>query len=277
MKHIVCFSGGHSSALVALEVTKRFGAESVVLLNHDVPKEDADVKRFKREVASFLGLPVTYANMNGETNVQKIPSQFDISRKKGILSFPNTHEAVCTFYLKTEPFYKYLAANFPDKDVVIYYGFDRNETRRINRRAQVLGAMGYKTDFPLAFWENRSYQSTLDVGISPPLGYSVYKHANCVGCLKAGILHWYVVYCTDIDTYMDAAEMEQEIGFSIHTRMINGVNEPAPLMDLIPIFCELKALGIAATEHQSEDKFARMVTRFGLDQNRIFKPCECLA
>jgi hypothetical protein len=60
----VCYSGGHSSALVAIEVVRRFGADGVVLLNHDINGrvEDADVKRFKREVAAFLGLPITYAN-----------------------------------------------------------------------------------------------------------------------------------------------------------------------------------------------------------------------
>ena len=63
-KHVVCFSGGHSSALVAVEVVRRFGAADVVLLNHDInPRaEDDDVKRFKREVAAHLGLPITYAS-----------------------------------------------------------------------------------------------------------------------------------------------------------------------------------------------------------------------
>ena len=36
MKHIVCYSGGHSSALVAVEVVRKFGKENVVLLNHDI-------------------------------------------------------------------------------------------------------------------------------------------------------------------------------------------------------------------------------------------------
>ena len=35
-KHIICFSGGHSSAIVAIEVVRRFGKENTVLLNHDI-------------------------------------------------------------------------------------------------------------------------------------------------------------------------------------------------------------------------------------------------
>lgn len=56
MKHIVCYSGGHSSALVALEVAHRFGTKHLVLLNHDMhfSVEHADIKRFKRDVAEHL-------------------------------------------------------------------------------------------------------------------------------------------------------------------------------------------------------------------------------
>ena len=36
MQHIVCYSGGHSSALVALDVAHRFGTKNLVLLNHDM-------------------------------------------------------------------------------------------------------------------------------------------------------------------------------------------------------------------------------------------------
>lgn len=67
MKHIVCFSGGHSSAIAAVEVVRKFGAEDTILLNHDLcPRtEDADIKRFKKQVSDYLGVPITYANMPG--------------------------------------------------------------------------------------------------------------------------------------------------------------------------------------------------------------------
>ena len=56
MKHIVCYSGGHSSALVALEVAAKHGTSDLVLLNHDMhfSVEHADIKRFKHEVAELL-------------------------------------------------------------------------------------------------------------------------------------------------------------------------------------------------------------------------------
>jgi PP-loop superfamily ATP-utilizing enzyme len=56
MKRVVCYSGGHSSGLVAIEVARRYAGDEIVLLNHDLPfwTEDADIKRFKREVADYL-------------------------------------------------------------------------------------------------------------------------------------------------------------------------------------------------------------------------------
>jgi len=58
IKHIVCYSGGHSSALVAIEVVRRFGKENVILLNHDINSrfENEDIKRFKKDVSNYLGL-----------------------------------------------------------------------------------------------------------------------------------------------------------------------------------------------------------------------------
>jgi len=66
MKHIVLFSGGHSSAIVALKVIEKYGKESCILLNHDIIEtvEDKDIKRFKSEIANYLDMDITYANMD---------------------------------------------------------------------------------------------------------------------------------------------------------------------------------------------------------------------
>ena len=40
MTHIVCFSGGESSAIVAIEVVRKFGKENVVLFpSHDIARK----------------------------------------------------------------------------------------------------------------------------------------------------------------------------------------------------------------------------------------------
>ena len=57
------------------------------------------IKRFKAEVAKYLGLQVTYVNYKG---LSVIPDQFDICVKNK--AFKTSHDTVlCTSRLKTEP------------------------------------------------------------------------------------------------------------------------------------------------------------------------------
>jgi hypothetical protein len=152
-KHIVCYSGGHSSALVAIEVVRIFGKENVILLNHNInPKyEDSDIKRFKKEVADYLGLPITFANVKGIENENEIPSQFEVCEEKKSFVNPQNRQILCTFVLKTEPFYNYLKS-IEKENICCYYGFDSNELNRVERRKSILIQDGIETDFPLALW-----------------------------------------------------------------------------------------------------------------------------
>lgn len=286
MKHIVCFSGGHSSALVAIEVVRKYGKENVILLNHDIPlsSEVEDIKRFKKEVAEYLGLPITYANVNGITNPDELPDQFDVCKEAGALTDPTTTGTLCTSLLKTIPFDNYLKENFypydtlfaAKNDCIIYYGFDAEEPTRITRRSSLLGVRGYKTAYPL-IWKDRTIFSTTEIGIQAPLTYSQFIHANCIGCLKAGLLHWYVVYCIRPDRYSKGIILEEAVDFTIHTIQRNKVKIPISLKELAPIFEQMKMDGIPITEHQSMIKFARMIRKYQLEECNSGKPCECIA
>ena len=215
MKYVVCYSGGHSSAIAAVEVVRRYGKENVILLNHDINSivEHEDIKRFKKEVADFLGVPITYANMDGWDK----KDQFDCMVEGGGNSFGLIH---CTRMLKTEPFNKWLNDNYPvekgriSEDITIVYGFDANETSRITRRVGVMLSMGYKTDYPL-LWEQRTIHSIEEIGIHRPETYGIFNHANCKGCLKAGKQHWFVVYCLYPEIFERAKWAEKETGYSI--------------------------------------------------------------
>jgi hypothetical protein len=274
-KHVVCYSGGHSSALVAIEVVRRYGPDGVVLLNHDINArvEDADVKRFKREVAAALGLPITYANHARWDEWD----QFDVVMHARAFKV-RSGEELCTNRLKTEPFKRWLAANVEKSACTVYYGFDANETTRITRRAGIMGAMGYRTAYPLASWR-RTIQSTREIGIEPPLTYSTWKHANCVGCIKAGKQHWYAVFVHRRDVWEKAKWAEEEIGYSIQPDVY--------LSDLEPTFAEMVEAGVEATEKISHQRFwvdARRLVRSHArskvaecasnDENQ--KPCECV-
>ena len=218
MKHVVCFSGGHSSAIAAVETVRRYGKENVILLNHDIcPRsEDVDIKRFKREVADNLELPITYANMEGWEDMD----QFDVCVKESAFKYGIQSSAICTQKLKTEPFKHWLKENYPVEkgclsgEITVVYGFDKNETARVTRRVGVMAAMGYRTEYPL-FWDHRTIQNMEEIGINRPVTYGIFKHANCKGCLKSGKQHWFIVYCLYPEIWNKAKRAEQQIGHSI--------------------------------------------------------------
>ena len=245
MKHIIAYSGGHSSALVAIEVCRKFGKENVVLLNHDINPavEPTDVKRFKNEVAGYLGLPITYAN-HPEWETE---TPISLCVKAGTWVNPSNRTILCTNRLKTAPFYDWLAENYNDGDIV-YYGFDANEPARITRRSNIMGASGYKTDYPLALWADRTIHNIEEIGISKPTAYSLFNHANCIGCLKAGWQHWYVIYCNYPDVYQQLVDGEEAIGYAVH-----GVDDWAE--DKAEMFESMKRAGIEPTEKTPSAQF----------------------
>jgi hypothetical protein len=249
MKHIVCFSGGHSSALVAIKVVMKYGKDNVILLNHDISSnvEDQDIKRFKNEIALYLGLSITYANMEKWES----KDQFDVCIESK--AFKLDHKSViCTSRLKTQPFVKYLEQYQLDKNCIIYYGFDKKEDNRINRRTLIMEKMGYKTEYPLASW-GEDIKSTLEINIKPPLSYSKFKHANCIGCIKGGAQHWYIVYCTRKDIWEKAKKAEDYIGYSIIKKYY--------LKELECKFNLMEKLNIEPTEHIPHQRFWAIVRK----------------
>lgn len=268
--HVVLLSGGHSSARVAIEVARRYGTRDLVLLNHDIHarSEDADVKRFKREIAAYLGLPITYANHPQWDTMD----QFDVVRAAGAFKGANGH-VLCTHYLKTKPFLEWLHAHADPAWTVTYYGFDANEEHRIRRRSAVMGAQGWRTDYPLALWPS-TIASTREIGIEPPLTYSTFKHANCAGCLKAGRQHWFVVYVTRPDIWQRAKDAEEDIGYTI----LNGIS----LEELEPLFAEMVRAGVTPTERVPQQAFwagARKAVRHLpvlAEEEATALPCECV-
>lgn len=263
MKRIVCFSGGHSSALAAIETVRRYGKQGVVLLNHDISAhvEHEDIKRFKREVADYLGLPITYANMPGWENTPPLAVAI---KNKGFKAYNSP--AFCTSRLKTEPFHRWLAEHGERGDSVVY-GFDAEETNRMSRRWAVMQAMGYKAVFPLADWE-RTIRATEEIGIDRPITYQTYKHANCIGCLKAGRQHWYCVYCLRPDIWEEAKAAEAVIGYS----MIKGIY----LKDPEPKFKEMRdRLRIVPTDKTNSARFWADVRKAMPEEEEPAMPCDC--
>ena len=170
MKYVVCFSGGHSSALAAVETVIRHGRRNTILLNHDISSkvEDEDVKRFKQEVADYLEVPIVYANREDF----QVDTPLSLCRQKKMLRF-GKRNSICTYYLKTEPFYKWLSENYPVRqgavsgEITLVYGFDASEPHRIIRRRNHLLRQGYLSEYPLAEG-NPVVRDIRDMGICLP-------------------------------------------------------------------------------------------------------------
>ena len=238
-----------------------------MLVNHDMhlSVEDTDVKRFKRQVAEYLDLPITFVNYKGASM-----DQFDVCVEAQAFKVDDGPE-LCTSRLKTEPFMAWLRAGFLQDDSIIYYGFDANETKRITRRSGIMGIQGWKTAYPLAFGA-RTIHNTNEIGIAPPLGYSQFKHANCIGCLKAGWQHWYIVYCTRPDIWLKGKWAEEEIGYAIH----HDDDGPVYLEDMEARFAIMKCAGVPQTEHIPHQRFwadARKHIKIAVGPSLL--PCEC--
>ena len=253
LQHIICFSGGIASALVAIEVVRRYGKANVILCNHDISSstEHPDIKRFKREVADYLGLLITFVNHQGIADPDELPDQFDVCVAAKAFKVGAGSE-LCTNRLKTDPFLRWLKPLYPPGTCIIYYGFEGDEPRRVDRRARIMRDMGHDTCYPLAEWE-QTINDLCEVGIEPPSSYEYQKHGNCLGCLKAGRQHWYVVFCLRLDFWKKAKRAEEKIGYTI----LKGL----ALLQLEPLFEAMQAAGVPATEQIPSGQFWALVRR----------------
>ena len=240
MKYVICYSGGKSSSECALTVAKKYGAENVVLLNHDINGhvEQECTKQLKKDVADYLGLDITYANHKNWDTATPISVCIDAGAWK-----VGSGAILCTSRLKTSPFKKWMLANDPECENVYIYGLDSDEPTRITRRSQVMGSMGYKTEYPMT-WPKEEIVSLESIGIDPGSVYKTFNHSNCVGCLKAGWQHWYIVYCTRQDIWEEAKYGEDEIGYAIH----KDKDGPVYLEEKEELFDAMVAAGVVPTE-----------------------------
>ena len=242
---------------------RKYGKYNVVLLNHNISShvEHESIKKFKENISNYLDVPITYANMENFENMPPI----ELCKSLGAFNVGN-QQAFCTYNLKTKPFYDYLEKIPKSKDVHIIYGFDAEETNRIYRRTDAIKAMGYTPEFPLANWK-RTIEKIEDIGIKRPATYRIYKHANCIGCLKAGRQHWYCVYCLRPDIFEEAKQAEKQIGYSI----IKGVF----FEELEPKFKEMRERkNICPNDKENSATFWARVENAMPEQESLF-PCDC--
>lgn len=208
VKHVVQFSGGAGSAVAAKLVIDEFGPEDVVLLFHDTKAEHPDAKRFREEVAAFLGVPITERS-DGRSLWQVIEAHN---------SLPSSFMGFCTDELKARQGETYLRdLEMAGQAYVVYNGMGADEEHRIARIRRKYREQGRALRSPL---DERGITDPKSIvaswGIALPECYRYFKHNNCIPCFKAtGLEYWYNVWLHHRAEYERAAELEERFGYTV--------------------------------------------------------------
>jgi len=270
MRHIVCFSKSHNSALAAIEVVRRFGNENVILLHHAInPKyEHPDVKRFGYYITEYLKLSITYANRKNIDDRNKLLSQFSLCELANTFDIGG-NQAVCSNRLKHNPFREWLKTYGKPGNDVIYYPFTINQIDDATRVENALKLEGYRTEFPLIFWKT-TIRSTEEIGIASPLAYSVFKGIKCIGCIRANKTHWYAVYYLFPEIWLEAKEAERCIEQTIF--------KDESLDELEVKFQQMKKANVLPMEISNPKLFWDTVNselNLSINDQPEALPCEC--
>lgn len=235
MKHIVAFSGGLASAVVAKIIATRYPKDTI-LLYHATNTEPPDNDRFRYEVANYIGLPITE-----DSDGRDIWEVFRDTKYLG-----NNRHDPCSRVLKRERTLKYVQQvqkdwikeniktkeiNYDevrDKSCILYYGFCYGVSRKEgdeSHRAQTTFARYFaeniNTAFPLL--ENKITKEECEHrvvscwDIARPQMYELYEHANCIPCVKGKKAYWGVVNMFNRTAWVRAVEAERVHGFNIFT------------------------------------------------------------
>lgn len=205
MLHIVKFSGGAASAVVANIVAKEH-PEDTILLFHDTHTEPEDNGRFRKEVSAHIGLPIT--EVSDGRDIWKL---FEDTKMLGCQRLSQ-----CSRMLKQKLGDKFIRANLPAK---VYFGFTPDEQDRADRITVKLEMMGAEAGFPLidlGITKEECLHRVVNCwGVALPEMYTWAEHANCVPCVKGGLAYWGMVYKNARYAWDKAVDAEKRHGQQI--------------------------------------------------------------
>lgn len=215
MLHIVKFSGGAASAVVADIVAKRHPRETILLF-HDTKTEPVDNDRFRSAVASHIGLPIT--EMSDGRDIWQL---FEDTNMLGCQRFSQ-----CSRMLKQELGDKFIRKNLP---CTVYFGFTPDEQDRADRITVKMEMIGAQAGFPLIDLgitkEDCLRLVTNSWGVALPEMYQWADHANCVPCIKGGLAYWGMVYKHARPAWEKAVAAEKKHGQQILKKTLYGTLE----------------------------------------------------
>lgn len=202
----VWFSCGAASAVALQQTLIKFGGFCQVrALNNPIAEEDADNRRFLKDVEHWLGveiIPVT--NPEYPSN-----SAEEVWERRQYMS--GIAGAPCTWKLKREARQLWEQAN-PAQWMVL--GFTADEQKRSDNfikteRGNVLPVL-----IDAGITKDRCYEIITDAGIALPRMYHLgYPNANCPGCVKSkSVTYWNHVRVQHPAVFASRAEQSRRLG-----------------------------------------------------------------
>lgn len=229
MKHIVLYSGGANSSLVAYLLSRQFDKKDIILLHTPTYSEHPDADRFRNEFADFVGLPIT-VQADGRDIWQLIKDHHCL---------PSDRIPFCSEELKTIQSYKFY--NTMADEFVVYYGYGANEYNRVQRSTARLEHAGFKSSYPLF---NLGYSDAEIKNIIRkifriclPEPYLYLQHNNCLPCFKGGKQHFYQVWKYYPEYFEKAVKTEMKTGHTIFEH-ISLIKLREKWQSQIPLFTE---------------------------------------
>lgn len=204
-KHIVAFSGGLASAVVAQMIAKKH--DNPILLFHDTKTEPEDNYRFRKEVSTLLDLPITERSDGRDI--------WQLFKDESYLG--NARNTMCSRILKREQSIKFCKENLP---CIIYFGFTPDEYMRAQHTKMIYLREGIETGFSLIdarISKARCREIVKSWGIRPPAMYCHFNHANCMPCIKGKLKYWGLVYLYEREAWNRARQTEIDHGHTILT------------------------------------------------------------
>lgn len=242
MKHIVMFSGGAASSVVAEMVAKRYPNDTI-LLHTPTGAEHPDADRFRAQVAEYIGLPITIEAAK-KTLWEMVESNKHM---------PGEALPWCTARLKLRPQERYFKQleNIGEK-FIQYVGFGFDEWRRVQRVFARHELNSRKIEFPLfdarLTGDNCKKIIREEWKICLPEPYLYLSHNNCIPCYKGGRGHWYKVWKHYPEQFWRAARAEDRAantvfdGVTLYELAARWEKEPEQLElfnDNMPCMCAI--------------------------------------
>jgi hypothetical protein len=202
----VWFSCGAASAVAAKKIVDTYShSHNILIVNNPVDEEDADNRRFLKDVSEWIKMPIIEAT-NSEIGTT---SAYDVWEKRKYMS--GVRGAPCTMLLKKAARYQFELNNDIDYHVL---GFTVNEKDRNERFTKYERSNVIPILIDLKLTKTMCFDIINAEGIKLPLVYRLgYPNANCIGCVKSSSpTYWNLVRSTHSEVFNSRCEQSRRIG-----------------------------------------------------------------